>query len=223
MLVAGVSGIGMTSQRTRDRLVKRLRDHGISDERVLDAVAGVPRHLFVDEALGTRAYEDTALPIGRGQTISQPYVVALMTQALLSHGEIKSVLEVGTGSGYQAAILSLVALQVFTVERIDELSRQARRRFRKMGLRNIRAKQGDGYLGWEQNAPYDAIIVTAAAADVPDALFQQLADGGILVAPVGPRGAYQRLVQYVRRGDNFDRQDLGGVAFVPLLPGLDSQ
>ncbi|MDJ0657288.1 MAG: protein-L-isoaspartate(D-aspartate) O-methyltransferase [Xanthomonadales bacterium] len=215
------SGIGMTSQRTRDRLVRRLADGGISDPRVLDAIASVPRHLFVDEALATRAYEDTALPIGRGQTISQPFVVALMTQALLTRGPLEKVLEVGTGSGYQAAVLSHVANQVFTIERIDELSRQARRRFRQSGLRNIRAKQGDGYQGWPQNAPYDGIMVTAAAGEVPEPLFEQLADGGILVAPVGPQNSVQRLLQYTRRGDRFEREDLGGVAFVPLLPGMD--
>ncbi len=215
----GIGGIGMTSQRTRDRLVRRLRDHGIADEIVLTAIATVPRHLFVDEALGSRAYEDTALPIGRSQTISQPYVVALMTQALIAAGRPHKVLEIGTGSGYQAAILAQVADQVFSVERIDELSRLARRRFRKLGLRNIRAKVADGHDGWPENAPYDGIIVTAACSAVPPALFQQLADGGVLVAPVGEPG-YQRLLSFRRREDDLEQDELGGVTFVPLLPGL---
>ena len=216
---AGIGGIGMTSQRTRDRLVHRLRQHGIADERVLAALAAVPRHLFVDEALGSRAYEDTALPIGRSQTISQPYVVALMTEAILAEGPLKNVLEIGTGSGYQAAILAQVADQVFTVERIDELSRLARRRFRQMGLRNIRAKKSDGHQGWTENAPYDGIMIAAACSVVPPALMEQLADGGVLVAPVGEPG-YQRLLSYLRTGSEPETKDLGGVTFVPLLPGL---
>ncbi len=215
----GIGGIGMTSQRTRDRLVRRLRDHGIGDERVLDAIAAVPRHLFVDEALGSRAYEDTALPIGRSQTISQPYVVALMTQALIAPGRPAKVLEVGTGSGYQASVLAQVADQVFTVERIEELSRLARTRFRRLKLRNVRAKVADGNEGWPENAPYDGIMVTAACAAVPPALFDQLAEGGVLVAPVGEPG-YQRLLAYTRRNATHDCRDLGGVTFVPLLPGL---
>ena len=218
--MTGVKGIGMTSQRTRDRLIRRLRDNGIADERVLTAIAQVPRHLFIDEALAHRAYEDTALPIGRGQTISQPYVVALMTAALLRDGVPESVLEVGTGSGYQAAILAQVVPQVFSVERIEELSRQARRKFRELGIRNIRAKCSDGTIGWPENGPYPAIMVTAATATVADELFAQLTEGGVLVAPVGPPGL-QRLYRYVRHGDKLDRSDLGGVSFVPLLSGTD--
>lgn len=214
------SGIGMTSQRTRDRLVRRLREKGIQSEAVLRAIGAIARHQFVDEALASRAYEDTALPIGRSQTISQPMVVAMMTQAALSAGPLRTVLEVGTGSGYQAAVLSQVAEQVFTVERIDELSRQARRRFRSLGLRNIRAKQSDGMDGWPQNAPYDAVVVTAGTAEIPEALFDQVADGGVLVAPVGNRST-QRLLIYRRHGGHFESQDLGGVVFVPLLPGVD--
>jgi len=217
--VTNPHGIGMTSQRTRDRLVQRLRDRGIQNPEVLAAIGSVPRHEFVDEALSTRAYEDTALPIGLGQTISQPYVVALMTEALLSDGKPDTVLEIGTGSGYQAAILSMLVKQVFSVERIGELARQARRLFRQLGLRNIRAKQSDGHVGWTEHAPYPAIIVTAAGAVAPETLFEQLDEGGILVAPVGgPDG--QRLLKYTRRGDDLEHQDMGGVSFVPLLPGL---
>ena len=209
----------MTSQRTRDRLVQRLRDRGISHPEVLAAIGSIPRHEFVDEALSTRAYEDTALPIGLGQTISQPYVVALMTEALLSEGKPEMVLEIGTGSGYQAAILSMLVKQVYSVERIGELARQARRLFRQLGMRNIRAKQSDGHVGWAEHAPYPAIIVTAAGAVTPEALLDQLDEGGILVAPVGrPEG--QRLLKYTRRGDDFDQQDMGAVSFVPLLPGV---
>lgn len=213
----------MTSSRTRQRLLKRLRQDGISDPRVLDAMASIPRHQFVDEAMASRAYEDTALPIGRGQTISQPLVVATMTQAILQGGSTvpTRVLEVGTGSGYQAAVLSQVVEQVFTVERIDELSRLARRRFRALKLRNIRAKQADGHQGWEQNGPFDAVLVTAAAREMPSALLEQVAMGGILVAPVGPAGALQQLMQYTRRPAGFDKKDLGAVVFVPMLPGLD--
>lgn len=213
-----IHGIGMTSQRTRDRLVARLAERGIGDERVLDAVGRIPRHLFVDEALATRAYEDTALPIGNGQTISQPYVVALMTEAVMQSNP-KKVLEIGTGSGYQAAILSLLVDRVFSVERIDELARQARRRFRDIGLRNIRARREDGHDGWPSEKPFDAILITAAGAVVPEKLFEQLnEDGGVLIAPVGS-GSNQRLYHYRRDGEHIERKDLGGVVFVPLLKG----
>ena len=220
MTRAELQGIGMTSQRTRNRLVDRLRRHGIQDETVLNAIATVPRHLFVEEALASRAYEDTALPIGAGQTISQPLVVAQMTQELVSAGKKPhKVLEVGTGSGYQAAILAQLVEQVFTIERIDELWRLARRKFRSLGLRNIRTRCLDGHLGWPANAPYDAIMITAAARTVPEALFEQLADdGGILIAPIGPNG-HQELRVYCRQGGDFRQRGLGDVSFVPLLPG----
>lgn len=212
-------GLGMTSQRARDRLIERLRADGIRDERVLTAMRTVPRHLFIDEALASRAYEDTALPIGRAQTISQPWVVARMTEALLADGVPKKVLEIGTGSGYQAAILSELVEQVYTVERIDELQRLARRRFRKLGIENVKCRYDDGRIGWAEFAPFDAIIVTAAAAALDPALMEQLAVGGVLVAPVGGSTGQQLLRQ--RKTDEGVQQDnLGAVVFVPLLGGM---
>lgn len=212
------SGSGMTSQRVRDRLVQRLRQAGIADERVLAAIGTVPRHLFVDEALAMRAYEDTALPIGHSQTISQPWVVARMTEALLAAGTPRTVLEVGTGSGYQAAVLAALGLEVYTVERIGDLLRLARKRLRQLGL-NVRSKHDDGRVGWPEHAPYDAIIVTAAGPALMAALVEQLAPGGSLVAPVGSAAA-QELVQVTRDAQGQLQQvTLAPVMFVPLLPG----
>ena len=213
-------GMGMTSQRVRDRLIERLRANGIVDERVLNAIRTVPRHLFIDEALATRAYEDTALPIGHGQTISQPWVVAKMTEALFADGaQPVRVLEVGTGSGYQAAILAALGLQVFTVERIGDLLRVARKRFRSLGL-NVRSKHDDGRVGWPEEAPFDGILVTAGAAALVDALTDQLAPGGTLVAPVGAGGA-QSLLRLRKDAEGRITEDtLASVAFVPLLSGL---
>ena len=219
-------GMGMTSQRVRDRLIQRLRDNGIRDERVLNAIRTVPRHLFIDEALATRAYEDTALPIGHGQTISQPWVVAKMTEAVLQGlpqpvdpQSAAKVLEIGTGSGYQAAILAALGMQVFTVERIGELLRTARKRFRTLGL-NIRSKHDDGRIGWPDNGPYDAILVTAAAPALVDALTAQLAPGGVLVAPVGG-SASQSLLRLSRDADGVIQEtSLAPVVFVPLLSGM---
>ena len=211
-------GQGMTSQRVRDRLVERLRESGIRDENVLNAVRTVPRHLFVDEALAMRAYEDTALPIGHSQTISQPWVVARMTEALLLDGAPKRVLEIGTGSGYQAAILAALGLEVYTVERIGDLLRQARKRLRQLGM-NVRSKHDDGRIGWPEHAPYDAIIVTAAAPALVNALIDQLAVGGHLVAPVGGASA-QSLLKLTKLADGrVDEQVLAPVVFVPLLSG----
>jgi len=212
-------GIGMTSQGTRDRLVRRLRENGISNEKVLKAVATTPRHEFVDEALSSRAYEDTALPIGQSQTISQPWVVARMTEAVLECGHVDKILEVGTGSGYQAAILASLVPKVFTVERIDELLKLARRRFHKLGLHNIYTRYADGHLGWPSQAPFDGIVVTAAAREIPGELLEQLRVGGVMVAPVERRGM-QRLIATRRTEDGFEEEDLGGVIFVPLLSGL---
>ncbi|MBO9716053.1 MAG: protein-L-isoaspartate(D-aspartate) O-methyltransferase [Pseudoxanthomonas sp.] len=210
-------GMGMTSQRARDRLVERLREADITDERVLSVIRTLPRHLFIDEALASRAYEDTALPIGHGQTISQPWVVARMTEVLLATTPSK-VLEVGTGSGYQAAVLAALGLEVYTVERIGELLRQARKRFRTLGM-NIRSKHDDGRIGWPEHGPYDAIIVTAAAPALVPALVEQLRPGGVLVAPVGGSSS-QALVRLLRREDgSVEETRLAAVAFVPLLAG----
>jgi protein-L-isoaspartate(D-aspartate) O-methyltransferase len=211
-------GLGMTSQRARDRMIERLRtEGGIRDERVLTAMRTVPRHQFMDEALASRAYEDTALPIGCGQTISQPWVVARMTEALIGNGMPKKVLEVGTGSGYQAAVLATLGIETYSVERIEELLRAARRRFRHLGL-NVRTRHDDGRAGWPEYAPYDGIIVTAGAAALEDALFDQLAEGGTLVAPVGGSNG-QRLLRWRRLEGELVQDDLGAVIFVPLLPG----
>jgi len=211
-----VHGIGMTSQRTRDRLIQRLREEGIRDERVLEAMRNVPRHIFVDEALATRAYEDTALPIGQGQTISQPYIVALMTQTLLAGGRLKKVLEVGTGSGYQTAVLAQLVDTVYSVERIEPLMKLARKRLREIGCRNVQIKLSDGSWGWKDHAPYDGIIVTAAPAEVPPALLEQLAPGGRLIIPVGgPAMQELLLVQHTDKGLSQERLEL--VNFVPLV------
>jgi len=220
-LPAEAAGIGMTSQRVRDRLVERLRENGITDEATLEAVRLVPRHLFIDEALASRAYEDTALPIGHGQTISQPWVVARMTQAVQQLAPRK-VLEVGTGSGYQAAVLAALGTEVYTVERIGELLRQARKRFRALGI-EVRSKHDDGHLGWAEHGPFDAIVVTAAAAapGLVDGLVGQLANGGRLVAPVAGIGTTQSLLQITRLADGqLEQHVLAPVSFVPLLAGL---
>ena len=212
-------GIGMTSQGTRDRLVQTLRNEGIRDERVLKAITQVPRHKFIDEALSSRAYENTALPIGQSQTISQPWIVAKMTEAVLDGGHPQKVLEVGTGSGYQAAVLSHLVPTVFTVERIDELLKLARRRFHSLRLNNIYTRYADGHLGWPSQAPFDGIMVTAAAVSVPEELLEQLAVGGVLVIPV-EKGGMQRLISIRRTEDGYEETDLGGVVFVPLRSGL---
>jgi protein-L-isoaspartate(D-aspartate) O-methyltransferase len=211
-------GLGMTSQRARDRMIERLREGGIKNELVLNAMRGLPRHLFIDEALASRAYEDTALPIGQSQTISQPWVVARMTESLMEFSTPKKVLEIGTGSGYQAALLVSLGFDVYTVERIDELLRGARRRFRNLHL-NVRSKNDDGRVGWAEHAPYDAIMVTAGAAALEPALFDQLAMGGTLVAPVGASNT-QRLIRYRKTEEGIQQEDMGAVIFVPLLPGV---
>lgn len=214
-------GLGMTSQRARDRLVERLRAEGIRDHRVLKVIGSLPRHLFIEEALGSRAYEDTALPIGQGQTISQPWVVARMTEALLEHGPRARVLEIGTGSGYQAAVLAPLVEQVYTVERIGSLLRLARRRLHALNIGNVRARHEDGAQGWSEAAPFDGIIVTAAGAAIEPDWIEQLAPDGVLVAPVGPPSG-QRLVRLRRTPDGVSEEDLGGVSFVPLRHGLGS-
>ena len=213
-----LSGIGMTSARTRDRLVQRLREQGIANLSVLERIRNVPRHIFVDEALGSRAYEDTALPIGYGQTISQPYIVARMTEALLQGGAAENVLEVGTGCGYQTAVLAPLVGRLYTIERIEPLLARARERLKELGIRNVRFRHGDGTLGWSAHAPYDGILVAAAPLTVPETLIGQLRVGGRLIVPIGPEGE-QELVRFTRGEPRVERESLGPVAFVPLLGG----
>lgn len=211
-------GIGFTSRRTRERLVRRLADAGISDERVLTAIAETPRHIFVDEALAHRAYEDTALPIGHGQTISQPYVVARMTEALLEHGVPESVLEIGTGCGYQAAILARLVPRVYSVERIRPLLDKARERLRRLRVTNVQLKHADGSFGWPDKGPFAGILAAAAPRSVPEGLLEQLAVDGCLIIPVG-EGDVQDLLRIRRTTAGFERETLERVRFVPLLSG----
>jgi protein-L-isoaspartate(D-aspartate) O-methyltransferase len=213
------NGIGMTSARTRERLVQRLKDQGISDARVLERIRSVPRHLFVDEALASRAYEDTALPIGLGQTISQPWVVARMTEAIVAEPTPDKVLEIGTGCGYQTAVLAGIVAHVYSIERLAPLLRRARPLLRSLDMYNVHLRHGDGWQGWSKHAPYGGILVTAAPEQVPQALLDQLDEGGRLVIPVGPRGR-QELLEITRHGDDFERRSLGLVSFVPLLGGM---
>jgi protein-L-isoaspartate(D-aspartate) O-methyltransferase len=222
MISNDIQGIGMTSQRTRDRLVNRLRDKGIKNIRVLEVMRTTPRHIFVDEAMAHRAYEDTALPIGHGQTISQPYIVARMTEILLENGIPDVVLEVGTGSGYQSAILSRLVPKVYTVERISALLQKAREAHRKLGLLNVFSKHSDGSWGWAPNAPYAAIMVTAAPESVPPSLLEQLAVGGRMVIPVGSTQGVQKLKVYTRKPEGIEESTQEYVHFVPLLDGAVS-
>lgn len=213
-----IRGIGMTSARTRDRLVQRLRESGIKSSDVLEQIRNVPRHLFVDEALASRAYEDIALPIGLGQTISQPYVVARMTEALLEGLQGARVLEIGTGCGYQTAILAPLVKEIYTVERIPELLRKTKQRLCQLDIYNVQYRQGDGWQGWPKYGPYDGIIVAAAAEELPEKLLQQLAPGGHLIIPVGPSGR-QELVKVAKQNEHYEQQSLGLVSFVPLVHG----
>lgn len=215
-MTVNTAGIGMTSARTRLRLVKRLEEQGITNSDVLSAIESIPRHLFVDEAIASRAYEDTALPIGHGQTISQPYVVALMTSALLEDRRPKRVLELGTGCGYQTAVLAGIVDEVYTVELIEPLLRIARQRLRKLGYHNIHFKLADSNIGWPEQGPFDAIIVTAAAEQVPSDLLAQLSPDARLIIPVGKSGA-QDLLQYTRTDSGFECKHLADVSFVPLI------
>lgn len=214
-----IAGIGFTSQRTRTRMVKRLMDRGIHNEQLLQVLNSVPRHLFVDEAISSRAYEDVALPIGVGQTISQPFAVARMSEILLESGPLNKVLEVGTGSGYQAAVLSRLVDDVYSVERIQSLLQKARLRFRALQYRNIHTRYSDGGWGWGTHGPYDGIIVTAAPRSVPEPLLEQLAIGGRLVVPIGGQADTQSLTVITRTAAGFVSHNESDVNFVPFLSG----
>jgi protein-L-isoaspartate(D-aspartate) O-methyltransferase len=211
----------MAGSRSRDRLVQQLREEGIQDPRVLAAIGKVPRHRFIDEALASRAYDNTALPIGFGQTISQPYVVARMTEQLFAGPAVRTVLEVGTGCGYQTAILAELVDQVYSIERMQALHQQARARLRELGYTRVWLLHGDGYQGWPEHAPYDGILVTAASLSVPDILLRQLKPGGRMILPVGSPGN-QVLRRILRTADGFETTDLDAVSFVPLVSGLQA-
>lgn len=213
-----LKGIGMTSQRTRSRLVERLREQGIGSEVILDAINETPRHAFIDEALAHRAYEDSSLPIGYNQTISQPFIVARMTEALMADGPLGSVLEVGTGSGYQTAILARLVDKVYTVERINGLLKRARERLQSIGYRNIAYRHSDGGMGWPERGPFDGIIVTASPRIIPPELLAQLADNGRMLVPVG-EAREQQLLLLRKNGDEIEQTRLETVRFVPLLGG----
>lgn len=219
-MTTSTSGIGMTSARTRERLIKTLRAQGIGNEAVLERMRQVPRHLFVDEALASRAYENTVLPIGFGQTISQPYIVALMTQALIEDRELPlpKVLEIGTGCGYQTAVLAAFARHIYGIERINALIRPSRQRLRTLRINNVSLRHADGFEGWASQAPFDGILVAAAPTEVPESLLAQLDEGGRLLIPVGPSGR-QSLVRITRQGDDFKTESLSAVSFVPLIAG----
>ena len=212
------NGIGMTSQRTRDRLITRLQEQGVRNFEVLEAIRSVPRHLFVDEALAHRAYEDTALPIGHNQTISQPFIVARMTELLVEGGPLERVLEIGTGSGYQTAILARFAKEVYSLERIKALQEKARKRLRDLRIHNVILRYADGSVGLEEMAPFDGILAAAASAEVPPELLQQLAIGGRLVIPIGEQD--QKLYRITRTEEGFQREFIEHVRFVPFRSGL---
>jgi protein-L-isoaspartate(D-aspartate) O-methyltransferase len=216
--MSGRDGIGMTSERTRLRMIEGLRREGIADERVLAAMTEIPRHAFVDEGIASRAYEDVALPIGHGQTISSPTIVALMTQLLLEKRPMDKVLEIGTGCGYQAAVLARLVKEVYTLERIAPLMDKARRHLRDLRFYNVRFKHADGHAGYPEGAPYDGILMAASATHVPEALKQQLAVGGRMVLPVGTEDQWLYVVD--RRENGFVEQKRAAVRFVPLLPGI---
>ncbi len=219
-----LTGIGMTSARTRDRLVERLRLGGVTNEAVLARIGAVPRHLFVDEALASRAYEDTALPIGHGQTISQPYVVALMTEELIrglkEGAKLTKVLEIGTGCGYQTAVLTPFVQHVYSVERIAPLLKRAGRILRELKIHNVSLRHADGWRGWRSQAPFQGILVAAAPDTIPSELLEQLDDGARLVIPTGHRGQ-QSLLSVTRHGSEFEQKELLPVSFVPLVQGTE--
>lgn len=212
-------GIGMTSRRTRERMINRLIEQGISSHKILDAMRNVPRHLFMDNALASRAYEDTALPIGHGQTISQPYIVAKMTELLMNQRQLNNVLEIGTGCGYQTAVLAHLIEHVHTVERIYLLYKQARDRLWKLNIRNISYLHSDGGWGWETKTPFDGILVTAASPEIPEKLLEQLAVGGIMLIPIGREQSIQKLQRVIRTKSDYEIESLEPVSFVPFLSG----
>jgi protein-L-isoaspartate(D-aspartate) O-methyltransferase len=220
-VVFDISGAGMTSQRARDRLVRELSELGIRNAGVLEAIRHVPRHLFVEEALVHRAYQNIALPIGYKQTVSQPFIVARMTEVLLDGGPVRTVLEVGTGSGYQAAVLAHLVERVYSVERIQALSRSARELLSRLRINNVSLRHGDGAEGWAAKAPFDGILLTAAPREIPHALLTQLAPGGRLVAPVEGVDGRQQLVRYTHTEEAFVRDLLDTVCFVPMLSGAE--
>ncbi len=213
-----LQGIGMTSQRTRDRMVKRLKIQGIHNSQLLSVMAMTPRHIFVDEALASRSYEDTALPIGHNQTISQPYIVARMTELLLENGPRQKVLEIGTGCGYQTAILAQLVDQVYTVERIGPLLKKAKDRLWELGLKNICYLHSDGGWGWPEFAPYDGVLVAAAPAEIPEALLEQMAVGAVMIIPIGDENG-QQLHRVIRTESGFEDDVIEPVVFVPFLAG----
>lgn len=215
-----LQGIGMTSRRTRNRMIDRLKKQGIRDNRVLAVMSDTPRHIFVDEALASRSYEDTALPIGNNQTISQPYIVARMTELLLEKGPLSKVLEIGTGCGYQTAILSPLVEKVYSVERIAPLLKKAKNHLWDLKLKNISFQHSDGGWGWAEKAPFDGILVAAAPAEIPDTLLQQMAVGGVMLIPVGSRSG-QDLHRVTRTNNGYEDEVLESVSFVPFLSGRD--
>jgi len=212
-------GVGMTSRRTRERMITRLIEQGISSRKILDSIRNVPRHLFMDDALASRAYEDTALPIGHGQTISQPYIVAKMTELLVDHQHMKSVLEIGTGCGYQTAVLAQLVDYVYSVERIEPLYRQAKNRLWDLQVRNVSYLHSDGGWGWPEKAPYDGILVAAAPPEIPQALLDQMAVGGIMLIPIGKERGVQELQRVIRTQTGYEIESLEPVSFVPFLSG----
>ncbi len=218
MMNQRLMGIGMTSRRTRERMVRRLHDQGIRDTKVLNVMAETPRHIFVDEALASRSYEDTALPIGHNQTISQPYIVARMTELLLQKGPLHKVLEIGTGCGYQTAILAQLVDRVYTVERIGPLLKKARDHLWELKLKNVSYLHSDGGWGWPDNAPFDGILAAAAPQEIPETLLQQMAPGGVMVIPVG-QGQRQELHRITYSDKGFEDEVLERVSFVPFLSG----
>ena len=214
-----LQGIGMTSRRTRDRMVNRLKDQGISDSKVLAVMSDTPRHIFVDEALASRSYEDTALPIGYNQTISQPYIVARMTELLLENGPLSKVLEIGTGCGYQTALLAQLVDKVYSVERIGPLLKKAKNHLWDLKLKNISFQHNDGGWGWPEHAPFDGILVAAAPAEIPETLLQQMAVGGVMLIPIGTKN--QALHKVTRTKTGYEDEILESVVFVPFLSGRD--